>query len=218
MQKSQTTWLVSLAMSIISQGANVALATAQTTYPINANYSVSATTRAITPDISVVTISGESADAPYGLTTINGLFYSQVDPATGLFRFNTDPITFGLQDGSYGSVVFGSGENKLFGTNNARGVIDFETLRATASGTFTITGGEGIFAGATGALPFSEVDQVSLDPNVPTRGQSSVNGSFQVVPSQVVPEPRNGITLLVTSMIGAGILLRRWCKLQSTSG
>lgn len=86
---------------------------------------------------------------------------------------------------------------------------DFTTLTARATGTFTITGGEGIFAGATGTLDFSEVDALSLDPTVPTRAKSSVNGSIQVFPSKAVPEPRTVTMLVGMGIIGAGFLLRR---------
>lgn len=196
--------LVPLALTTVSFGLNVPKATAQTTYTFSSNYNVSATSRAITPAISAVSISGESSDAPYGLATINGHLYSQVDFATGSYRFNTDPTIFGLQDTPYGSIVFGSGTNKLFGTDNATGLIDFGTLTARAAGTFTITGGEGMFSGATGTLSFSEVDTLSLDPAVPTRASSSVNGSFQVV-----PEPKNDVTLVGMGIIGAGVVLRQ---------
>jgi hypothetical protein len=188
----------------LSFGLDVPKATAQTTYTFSSNYDVSATSRAITPDISAVSISGESSDAPYGLTTINGKLYSQVNFATGAYRFNTDPTTFGLQDAPHGSIVFGSGSNKLFGTDNATGLIDFGTLTARATGTFTITGGEGMFSGATGTLGFSEIDALSLDPSVPTRARSSANGSFQVV-----PEPKNDVTLVGMGIIGAGVVLRQ---------
>lgn len=165
MPHSHSVWLVPLALTLVGFGLNAPSATAQNTYTINSNYDVLANSRAITSDTSAVSISGESTDAPYGLTTINGLLYSQVDLATGAFRFNSDPTMFGLQDEPFGSIVFGSGSNKLFGTDNASGMIDFGTLTATASGTFTITSGAGIFVGATGTLAFSEVDTISLDPS-----------------------------------------------------
>jgi hypothetical protein len=92
---------------------------------------------------------------PHELNKINGLTYTQGELATGIFRFNTDPTTLGLQDIPLGSIVFsGSGNNKLFGTDSATGMIDLTTLTATASGTFTITSGEGIFRDATGTLAF----------------------------------------------------------------
>lgn len=209
MPSSHPVWLVPLALTLVGFGLSAASATAQNTYTINSNYDVLANSRAITSNISAVSILGDSTDAPYGLTTINGLLYSQVDFATSSFRFNTDPTTFGLQGEPFGSIVLGSGSNKLFGTDDASGIIDFGNLTATATGTFTITGGSGMFTGASGTLAFSEVDTLSLDPSVPTRARSSLNGSFQVAPTQV-PEPRTDMTMLLMSVIGAGVLLRRY--------
>ena len=208
MLHSHTVRLVTLALTLVGFGWSATRATAQTTYTVNSNYDVLANSRAITSNISAVSISGNSTDAPYGLTTINGLLYSQVNLATGAFRFNTDPTTFGLQGEPFGSIVLGSGSNKLFGTDNASGMIDFGTLTATATGTFTITGGSGIFTGASGTLAFSEVDTLSLAPSVPTRARSSLNGSFQIAPTQVL-EPRTDTTMLLMGVIGAGVLLRR---------
>ena len=208
MPRSHTVWLIPLALTLGGLGLNTPSATAQTIYTINSNYDVLANSRAITSNTLAVSILGDSTDAPYGLTTINGLLYSQVDFATGSFRFSTEPTTFGLQGEPFGSIVLGSGSNKLFGTDNASGVIDLETLTATATGTFTITGGSGIFTGASGTLAFSEVDTLSLDPSVPTRARSALNGSFQVAPTQV-PEPRTDTTMLLVGVIGAGVLLKR---------
>lgn len=93
----------------------------------------------------------------------------------------------------------------MFGTDNATGLIDFGTLTARATGTFTITGGEGMFSSATGTLSFSEVDTLSLDPAVPTRASSSVDGSIQVV-----PEAKSDVTTLVgMGITGAGVMLRQ---------
>ena len=61
-----------------------------------------------------------------------------------------------------------------------------------------------MFSGATGTLSFSEVDALSLDPAVPTRASSSVNGSLQVV-----PEPKSDVTLVGMGIIGAGVVLRQ---------
>jgi len=97
MHREHTIWLVPLALTTVRFGLNAPKATAQTTYTFSSNYDISPTSRAITPDISTVSISGESNDAPYGLTTINGLTYSQVDFATGSYRLNTEPTIFGLQ-------------------------------------------------------------------------------------------------------------------------
>ena len=204
MLRSSHVWLVSITLALVGFGPGVVKATAQTTYTFSASYDVLAISRAITPNISATSLSGVSSDAPYDLNTFNGLTYSQVDFTTGFYRFNTDPTTLGLQNLASTSVVFGSGSNKLFGSDSATGVIDFSTLTAKAAGIFTITGGEGLFAGATGILNFSEVDALSLDPAVPTRARASVSGSFQTV-----PEPRTDALLVGMSTIGAGVLLRR---------
>lgn len=207
--RSSTTWLVPVAFTLLGFGLSVNSATAQTTYEFSATYDVLAFSRTVTPGITASTLSGTSTDAPYGLTTINGLTYSRVDPITGFFRFNTDPTVFGLQDIPSSEVVFGSGTNKLFGTDSATGIIDFATLTATATGIFTITGGEGILQGATGTLNFSEVDTLSLDPTIPTRARATVNGTIFVQPVQRVPEPTVTTTLLAIGLIGASFELRK---------
>ena len=185
MLRQYTAWLVPVAFTLVGFGSSVESARAVTIYPFSANYDLFATSSAITPEILAASISGESTDAPYSLTQISGLNYAQIDFTTGVFRFNTDPTTFGLQGLPFGEFVFfGSGSNnKLFATENDTGVIDFETLGVTASGTFTITGGEGIFTGATGQLALFEEYTLSLDPTVPTRVSAWLNGSIDVVPS-----------------------------------
>ena len=196
-----------IALTLVGFGWGVPKATAQTLYPFSASYNVSATYKDIGSGVSEVSLVGESTDALYGLTKISGTTYSLVELVTGLFRFNTDPTTFGLQEIPFGLIVFsGSGNDKLFGTDSATGVIDFETFTATAQGIFTITGGEGQFRGATGILDFSEVDQLSLDPTVPLTGRAVVSGTFQV---KAVPEPTLVPTLVALGGIGSGFLLRR---------
>ena len=59
-------------------------------------------------------------------------------------------------------MFFGSGDNKLVGSDDLTGIIDFETLIATSTGIFTITDGEGELEGAQGILSFSEVDQLKF--------------------------------------------------------
>ena len=88
---------------------------------------------------------GKVSSAPYGLTNVGGLTYTQTDLMTGSFRFNTNPATFGLSLPQSEVTLFGSRSNKLFGTNNATGVIDFTTLKGSATNIFTIAGGEGLF-------------------------------------------------------------------------
>ncbi|MBD1929968.1 PEP-CTERM sorting domain-containing protein [Trichocoleus sp. FACHB-90] len=218
MLRQYTAWLVPVAFTLVGFGPSVESARAQITYPFSANYDLLATSSPITPEVLAASISGESTDALYGLSQISGLNYAQIDFTTGLFRFNTDPTTFGLQNLPFGEFVFfGSGSNnKLFATENDTGMIDFETLRVTASGVFTITGGEGIFTGAIGQLALFEEYTLSLDPTVPTRVKASLNGSIQVFASQTVPEPRTAMALVGMGVISTGVLVCRR-KLQSTS-
>lgn len=196
-------WLLPIAVTLSSFAFNTTKATAKTTYAFSANYNIFSTSTPITQNISVASLSGTSSNAPYGLNTISGLTYAEVDFATGFFRFNTDSTTFGLQGLPVGSIVFGSGINKLFGTDSAIGQIDFTTNTATASGTFTITGGEGIFKRATGTLSFFEFDTLSFDPSIPTIAVASLNGFIQTV-----PEPKTNKTIIAMGVIGVGVLLR----------
>ena len=146
MLRSYTAWLVPIAFTLLGFGSTLGKAVAQTTYTFDATYNVSSTSTPVTSNVSATNISGESTDAPYGLTNVGGLTYTQTDLTTGSFRFNTNPATFGLQSLPQSEVtLFGSGSNKLFGTNNATGVIDFTTLRGSATNIFTIAGGEGLF-------------------------------------------------------------------------
>ncbi len=209
MHRSYTAWLVPVVFALIGFGLDVKSATAQQLYKFNATYDVFSTSKPITPDVSATTISGQSIDAPYDLTKVSGLTYSQVNFATGEFRFNTDAATFGLQGLPVGEVVlFGNGSNKLFGTNNATGVIDFLSSKGTATNIFTITSGEGLFEGAVGTLTLREVYQISLDPNIPTTGKSKASGTIQVF-SKNIPEPSTTTASALIGMMGAAFWLRR---------
>ncbi|WP_375502184.1 hypothetical protein [uncultured Nostoc sp.] len=208
MHRSYTARLVTVALALIGFGLDVKSAIAQQLYTFNATYDVFSTSKPITPDVSVTTISGQSIDAPYDLTKVSGLTYSQVNFAIGEFRFNTDAATFSLQGLPAGEVVlFGNGSNKLFGTNNATGIIDFLSSKGTATNIFTITSGEGLFFGAVGTLRLREVYQISLDPNIPTTGKSKVSGTIQVF-SQTVKEPSTTTASALIGMMG-GFWLRR---------
>ena len=209
MHRSYTARLVTVPLALICFGLDVKSAIAQQLYTFNATYDIFSTSKPITPDVSITTISGQSVDAPYDLTKVSGLTYSQVNFATGELRFNTDAATFGLQGLPIGEVVlFGNGSNKLFGTNNAIGVIDFLSSKGTATNIFTITSGEGLFKGAVGTLTLSEVYQISLDPNIPTTGKSKVSGTIQVF-SQTVKEPSTTTASALIGMMGAAFWMRR---------
>ena len=209
MHHSYIAWLVPAVLALIGFGLDIKSATAQTNYKFNATYDVFSTSKPVTLDVSATTISGQSIDAAYDLTKVSGLTYSQIDFANGEFRFNTDAVTFGLQGLPVGEVVlFGKGSNKLFGTNNATGVIDFLSSKGTATNIFTITSGEGLFKGAVGTLTLEEVYQISLDPNIPTTGTSKVNGTIQVF-QETVPEPNTATTSALIGLMGAAFWLRR---------
>ncbi len=208
MLRSYTSWLLGF-LTLVGLYSSVESAKAQTTYKFDATYGVSSTSFPITPNISATTISGESADAPYGLTNVGGLTYTQTNLTTGSFRFNTNPATFDFSYLPQGEVtLFGSSSNKLFGTNNATGAIDFTTLTGSATNIFTIAGGDGLFQGATGTLMLKEVYQISLDPTIPTTGISQVNGTISVLPTQI-PEPTTTAALVGMGIIGSTFLLRR---------
>jgi len=210
MFSSRILWLVPAALTLVSFGLSEAPVSAQDIYPFRAIYKITATGKEITPNLEQIFISGESTDAPYGLTDFNGLVYSQTNFTTGFFNANTDPTTFGLQGMPLGSIVFsGSGNDKLFGTENATGLIDFGNRTTTASSTVTITGGTGRFGGAIGMLNFSQVEPFSDEIRVSLKGEAVGNGTIEAV-----PEPRSStIPLSMGVIIGAGVLLRRRRKI-----
>ncbi|GAA6623045.1 hypothetical protein [Scytonema sp. NUACC26] len=210
MNRSST--VAAVAFTLLGLSLTDTSAKAQTTYTFNATYEVSSTSVPITPNVSATTISGESTDAPYGLSQVSGSTYTQIDLTTGSFRFNTDPATFSLPNLPQGKVaLFGSSGNRLFGTNDATGVIDFTTLTGSATNIYTIAGGEVLFLGATGILTLAETYQLSFDPNIPTTGIARVTGTVEVPFTQKVPEPDNTIALIGT-MTSAFVLYRQHRK------
>ncbi|ARV57822.1 hypothetical protein BZZ01_03500 [Nostocales cyanobacterium HT-58-2] len=213
MLRSLPLQLIPVGLALVGFGLSATEAIAQTTYTFNANYDLSNGGSFLSPsgDLAQIDIVGNSTDASYDLTKLNGLTYLRTDLTTGKFTANSDPKTFGLQDFPLGFFALeGNGEDKLFGSETANGVTDFNTLKVTNFGTINITGGEGRFKGATGILSFTELGQQSTDPNIPYRGTLALTGSFKVVP---VPEPLFNTTLLTISVIGSGVLLRRrHCK------
>ncbi len=216
MLRSYASWLFGITLTVLGFSSTNLRAAAQTTYTFNATYNVSSTSVPITQNVSKTTISGSSADAPYGLTKVSGLTYTQTDLTTGSFRFNTNPVTFGFSYLPQGEVtLFGSGSNRLFGTNNATGVIDFRTLTGSATNIFTIAGGEGLFQGATGTLTLREVYQISLDPTIPTTGISQVSGTISVLPTQI-PEPRTTASVVGMGVIMTAFVLRRTRKMRKS--
>ena len=215
MLQSKTLKYVPLAFTFIGFAPSTALAVTLTTYPFHATYDVVVTAKDITPNLEQTFISGTSTDAPYGLTKVNGIAYSQTNFTTGVFSSNTDPNTFGLQGYPLGSIAFsGNSSDTLFGNQITTGLIDFNTLKVTSSGTVTIAGGSGQFGNATGTLSFSQVQPLSLQPGVALKGQARINGSFQAV---AVPEPKIDAIVLVIEAIAASILLRHRNRVASSS-
>jgi len=203
---SPTLRLMPLALTLIGFAPSTALATTITTYPFNATYDVVVTAKDITPNLEQTFISGTSTDAPYGLTKVNGLAYSQTNFTTGSFSSNTDPTTFSLQGFPSGLITFsGNGSDSLFANQVTTGLIDFNTLNVTSTGTVTLTGGSGQFGNATGTLTFSQVQPLSLQPDVALKGQARVSGTLTVS----VPEPRTNMIPLVMGAIAASVMLRR---------
>lgn len=221
MLHSSTAWLV-LGVCVLSFGSNVQSAVAQTTLTFDTTYdAISRVSSFITEDITANTASGSSNNAPFGLTKASVLLYNQTDLTSGSFRFSTNPETFGLPGLPIGGVtLFGESDNKLFyEVENGIGVIDFTTLTTRASNTVNITGGEGLFEGATGTLTSSEVYQVGnllVDPTSTIRGTVRVSGTIQVRSTQTVPEPKNTTTLIGTGVIGAAFLLYRHRRRQAS--
>lgn len=215
MFRSSVTRLFGVALALTGFGLNVQSAVAQNTYTFDTKYdAVSGVSRFISEDITANFASGESNNAPFGLTKASVLLYNQTDLTSGSFRFSTNPETFGLQGLPLGGItLFGNGNNKLFySVENGTGVIDFTTLTTSASNTVNITGGEGLFKGATGTLTSSEVYDVRnllVDPTSTIRGTVRVSGTINVPSTQSVPEPTNTAALIGIGMIGVGFRVRR---------
>jgi hypothetical protein len=205
--RSPTTWLIPVALTLVGFGLSFTPAIAQTTYSFSANYDLLNGGSPLTPDFeySEIYVSGQSTDAPFGLTELSGLTYLH-DFGDGTFVANTDPSVFGFPNLPVGSFLFESSSgDKLFGSETASGTVDLQTFAVENRGTITLTGGEGRFEGATGTLSFLEHGTRA----VPYIGTFAVNGSFQVASSQTVPEPRTDTVLLSIGAIGAGVLLYR---------
>ncbi|GAB1543586.1 hypothetical protein NUACC21_62610 [Scytonema sp. NUACC21] len=215
MLRLSTAKLLGVAFTLTGFGLNVQRAVGQTTYTFDTTYdAVSSVSSFITEGITANIASGESNNAPFGLTKASVLLYNETDLTTGSFRFSTNPETFGLAGLPVGGVtLFGLGENKLFySVENGTGVVDLTTLTTTASNTVNITGGEGLFEGATGTLTSSEVYQVGnllVDPTSSVRGAVRVSGIIQVPSIQRVPEPSNTAALIGMGAMGVSFLCRQ---------
>lgn len=202
------TYLAPIAISLLGFGLQFKSATAQTIYPFNATFIGEDTLVPITSNISKINITASSTDAPYGLTRFVNTNYGLINPSTGEVAFNPDAATFGLKDLPQGGLTFfGAGNDKLFGNIIGNAKLGFETLIGTATGTFNITGGEGRFAGATGAFNFLENDTLNADPTAPFKNQAVLSGSFTT--PKTIPEPGNTTAVISMGIIGVSLLLSR---------
>ena len=214
MVRLQAIWFGTLAATILSFISSNTSATAQTIYPFEATYNSENTLTPIVDNISKVTITAESTDAPYGLTKFVNTNYGQFDSSTGTIIFSPDAAEFGLENLPSGGVTFfGNGSDRLFGNITGTAALDFQNLVGTATGAFNITGGSGRFTGATGTFTFLENDTLNPDPTAPFKSQAFLSGSFQT-PRQV-PESSNTTTLVGFSLIAISLLIRRRAIKQS---
>lgn len=211
MFRLNTLWHVPVSL-LLSSVLGIAPVKAQTSYPFNADYDILATARDLTPNLEQIFLSGSSTNAPYSLTKLDSLSYSQTNFTTGAYSFNTDPTAFGLQGVSSGYVTFsGSDGDKLFGTESGTGLIDFNTLTVKSSATVSITGGSGRFQGATGTLISSQIQPLSLQVGVELKGQAEVSGSVKTV-----PEPGITTALLGMSVLGCVCIILRQQLFEGT--
>lgn len=203
--------LVSGTVGLLGLGLDSNSVKAQTTFPFEATYKTESTTREIAPNITEVTVFGESENAPYGLNNLESMSYIRLDPDTGVSTFVPDATEFGISDlPSLKDEISGNGNDKLIGTSSGSAITDLENLTVSINGIIDITDGAGRFQGATGILNLSENLQISPDPTVPLIGEALVTGSFTV--PQRVPEPGNTATLIGMGIIGTSLLLHKFQK------
>lgn len=204
MSRSYVVGFVQVASLLLSLGLNAATASAAT-LSFNADYDILATAENLTPNLAKISLSGTSTDAPYDLNQVSSISYSQTDFTTGAYTSNTDPTAFGLQGYQPGYVkFFGNGSDSLLAIGSGNGAIDFTNLTVTISSTLTISGGEGVFTGATGTLTSSQVVPANIQIGVDLKGQNTVSGNVKAV-----PEPESNMTPLVAAVVAAGMLWRR---------
>lgn len=206
--RSLAVCLAGVSATIVSFGLSGTKVIAQTVFPFEAVYESENTLVPITENVSRVTITAFSANAPYGLTNFVNTNYGLVDTATGTVTFRPDAAEFGLEGLPLGGVrFFGFGSDQLFGTINGVAQLDFQNLVGTATGTFNITDGSGRFSGATGTFAFVEEDLLNRDPNAPFPSRAFLSGSFQT--SARVPEPSNTAMFFGIGVVGIGFGLRQ---------
>lgn len=207
-------FLLTAAVVLSNFSLDATKAYSQTTYTLDANYDITSQLELINDDKFTITVSGTSTDAPFGLNTLSDFVYSQINPTTGVYRFNNNPEVFGLQNRPTVPFTLGSGTNKLFGTSDVNGVINIQNLTEQGSGIFTITGGEGLFQGATGQLKYFGTSTVSFDPNTPNRTKVNLAGTFTA--SQKIPESNTNMALIAISLAASCYGIKKYKRKYST--
>ena len=211
--------IIPVALTLVGFGTAIQSATAAT-YDFTTTYNTTVTLNPFNPqfpDIVRATITGDSTDAPYGLTSFASNTYGKTntDPATMITdtTFNSDPTAFGLQGEQALSDRYFGGANELFGKASDSAEVNPLAGTIQGGGTITIYGGTGIFQDATGKITFTEADKLGADPTAPSKGQAELKFSLQT--PEKVPEPTATTALIAIAVIGGSSLLRR---LRATVG
>ncbi|MUG92131.1 hypothetical protein F7734_06525 [Scytonema sp. UIC 10036] len=212
--RSYTLGLASVAITLISFGLDTTKANAQTNYEFSATYDTVVTIDpSFRPDIGITraTITGESADAPYGLSKFLSNTYGSFDPTTNISYFNADASAFGLENQPLLGDRYYGGSNELFGTANDQAKFDFVNGTVEGGGTITLTGGEGIFKDAVGKITFTQNDRLtSTDLTAPFKGKAVLKFSLQT--PKAIPEPNTTAGVIGMGFVGLSVFLGKYTR------
>lgn len=214
---SRLKWIVPAALTLITFAASIKSAIAQTSYNFSATYDTTVTIIPTdTANIVRATITGESKDAPYGLTSFTSNTYglTNTDSVTNITKttFNSDPSTFGLVGQQAFSDRYYGGANELFGKASDSAEINPIAGTIQGGGTITIFNGTGIFQNTTGQITFTEADQLT-DPTAPAIGQAVLKFSLQT--PQKVPEATPNMAFIGMGMVGSFVWRKHRRKVTS---
>ncbi|GAA6620423.1 hypothetical protein [Scytonema sp. NUACC26] len=212
--RSYALGLASVAVTLVSFGLDTTKANAQTKYEFSATYDTVVTIDpSFRPDLNITraTITGESAEAPYGLSKFLSNTYGNFDPTTNISYFNADASAFGLENQPLLGDRYYGGSNELYGTANDQAKFDFVNGTVQGGGTITLTGGEGIFKDAVGTITFTQNDKLtSTDLTAPFKGKALLKFSIQT--PKAVPEPNATAGLISMGFVGLSFLLGKYTR------
>ncbi|PSO92295.1 MAG: hypothetical protein BRC48_14545 [Cyanobacteria bacterium QS_9_48_30] len=155
-----------------------------------------------------VTVTGESADAPFGLTNFVSDTYGQFNPNTNTATFDANPAAIGIEGEPILSDRYFGGRNELFGRASDMAKFNFEQGTVMGAGTIALTGGEGVFENATGTIDFTQNDTLPGS-ELPQSFEGEARLDYQVQTPQPVPEPGTNAMLVASAgIIGFGFLKR----------